>query len=103
MAYIPLFLKDKEKWSFEKEYRMFILKNRNTQNGMLRMKDVLDKNNNIDLSKSINAIYLGKDFSSNKNATELYDTILNIRKKNTVKFDIYKMNDHGIAEKQINV
>ena len=41
-AYIPLFLKNAEKWSFEKEYRMFVLKKRKTPSGMLKMEDVLD-------------------------------------------------------------
>jgi hypothetical protein len=100
-AYVPIFLKDDEKWSFEREYRLFFLKNRNTTNGMLRMDEVLDENYNIDLSKCITAIYLGKDFYSNENADELYKIILDIRNKKDVRFDIYKMNEYGIAEKQM--
>lgn len=100
-TYIPLFLKDEDKWSFEREYRMFILKNRNTPNGMLKMNEVLDKNNNIDLSKAIKAIYLGRNFALNKNADKVYEHILEIRDKNIDKFAIYKMNEYGIAEKQM--
>ena len=99
-AYIPLFLKNAEKWSFEREYRMFILKHRSTPNGMLRMEDVLDENYNIDLSKAIKAVYLGADFDKNENADKLYDAILDIRKKQRDLFDIYKIDASGIARKQ---
>lgn len=98
-AYIPLFLKDADKWSFEREYRMFILKKRNTSNGMLRMEDVLDKNYNIDLSKAIKAIYLGVNFDKNENADRLYDGILDIRGKQENLFDIYRMDAYGMAQK----
>lgn len=100
-AYIPIFLKNEDKWSFEKEYRMFILKNRNTPRGMLKMNEVLDENHNIDLSKAIRAIYLGKNFAQNNNADEMYKHILEIRDKNIDKFDIYKIDENGIAIKQI--
>ena len=59
-------------------------------------------NQNIDLSKSIKAIYLGVDFDKNKKAEKLYEIILDIRNSNEeVKFDIYRMNRYGVAEKQI--
>lgn len=102
IAYIPLFLKNAEKWSFEREYRLFIIKNRNTENGMLCMENMLNDNYNIDLSRAIKAIYLGVDFDKNKNAEKLYDAIMDIRKKKQGDlFDIYRMNEDGIAQKQI--
>jgi hypothetical protein len=101
ITYIPIFLKNEDKWSFEKEYRMFILNNRTTKDGVLRMKDVLDEKHNINLSKAVKAIYLGKNFYENENADILYDKLLSIQKSKTgMVFDIYKMNQFGIAEKQ---
>lgn len=101
-AYIPLFLKSEKEWSFEHEYRMFILKNRNTPNGILKMEEVLDENYNIDLSRSINAVYLGNNFDQNKSAHKLYDMIMEIRDKMKGNpFNIYKINRQEQAEKQI--
>lgn len=101
-AYIPLFLKAEKEWSFEREYRMFILKNRNTPKGRLKMEEVLDENYNIDLSRSINAVYLGNNFEQNKCAHKLYDTIMEIREEMQGNpFSIYKINGQGQAEKQI--
>lgn len=66
------------------------------------MDDVLDKNYNIDLSKSIKAIYLGIDFDKNKNADKFYENIWDIgNSKRGVRFDIYRINEYGIVEKQI--
>lgn len=99
-AYIPVFLKDRDKWLFEREYRMFILKRRKTQNGWLRMEKILDKNYNIDLSKAIKAIYLGENFHKNENADELYNDILNICNDQGNLFEIYKIDSYGIAQRQ---
>lgn len=63
-TYIPLFIKQKEKWDFEEEQRMFILKSRSTSWGKLNMQDVMDKNSNLDLSHSIKSISLGPRFES---------------------------------------
>lgn len=95
-AYIPLFLKEKEKWCFEHEYRMFILKNRNTTRGMLKMDQVLDKNYNINLSDAINAIYLGKNFYDNENSSDILRIIKEIAMRK--KFLLYRM-EGNVAEK----
>lgn len=101
-VYAPVFFKNKKRWAFEKEYRMFVVKNRKISNDILKMEDVLDKNYNVDLSRAIRAIYLGKNFNENRNSNGLYQTILNIREKNKseLKFDIYRINKYGQAEKQ---
>lgn len=95
-AYIPLFLKEKEKWCFEHEYRMFILKNRNTTRGMLKMNQVLDKNFNINLFAAISAIYLGENFYDNENSSDILRIIKEIAMRKNIP--LYKMNGI-IAEK----
>lgn len=99
-AYIPIFLKNSETWSFEKEYRMFIRKHQTTFKGSLKMEDVVDDNGNINLRKSVKSIYLGKNFDRNKNAKKIYETISNIqRAKNNEVFNIYKLNEYYEKEK----
>lgn len=83
-AYIPIFIKQKDKWSFEEEYRMFLLNNRNTRCGILRKKDYLDENFNINLSKEITSIYLGEKFELNRNYNALYEEILKIAEDKNV-------------------
>lgn len=82
MTYVPLFVKQ-PKWKFEREYRMFLLKHRNTIQGMITMDEILDENKNIDLSKSITGIYLGENFSQNKDSDNILSYIKAIaRSKN---------------------
>lgn len=83
-AYIPLFIKQRSLWEFEHEYRMFLLKNRNVQDGMLRSEKYLDGNNNIDLAQAINAVYLGEQFEKNNNADELRNRIARICRENDI-------------------
>lgn len=75
LAYVPLFIKERCKWSFEEEYRLFLLKNRNTPIGLLKAEDFLDANANINLSSAITTIYLGKRFNSNSNHKVLKEEI----------------------------
>ncbi len=77
--------KEKEKWDFEQEYRMFLLKNRTTTVGMLRAKDILDANSNIDLSNAITAIYLGERFNMNLNHNAIKEEILRSVKNTSIK------------------
>jgi hypothetical protein len=84
-AYVPLFIKEKGKWSFEEEYRMFLLKNRNTQIGLLRAEDILDENSNINLSNAITAIYLGENFDMNPNHIMIKNEILQIADEYKIK------------------
>lgn len=77
-GYIPLFIKEAGRWSFEQEYRMFLLKNRNTQIGMLGANEVLDGNSNINLSEAITAIYLGENFDNNVNYETMKEEIIQI-------------------------
>lgn len=74
-AYVPLFIKEMDKWSFEEEYRLFLLKNRNTQIGLLKAEDFLDAKANINLSSAITTIYLGKRFNANANHKILKEEI----------------------------
>lgn len=87
-AYIPVFIKQKEVWEFEREYRLFLLKNRNTRDGILKMKDILDKNYNVDLSRAVNAIYLGEDFDKNENCVELLNKVISVCQAN--KIDLFR-------------
>lgn len=89
-SYIPLFIKE-PKWSFEEEYRMFILKHRNTPLGMLKMDKVLDENYNINLNDAIRGIYLGKRFEENKKADIILSKIRELSKENQVP--VYKIMD----------
>ena len=89
-SYIPLFIKE-PKWSFEEEYRMFILKHRNTPLGMLKMYKVLDENYNINLNDAIRGIYLGKRFEENKKADIILSKIRELSKENQVP--VYKIMD----------
>ena len=89
-SYIPLFIKE-PKWSFEEEYRMFILKHRNTPLGMLKMDKVLDENYNINLNDAIRGIYLGKRFEENKKADIILSRIRELSKENQVP--VYRMMD----------
>lgn len=77
-AYIPVFIKNKNNWEFEREYRMFLLKNRKTIYGDIKMEKELDDKFNIDLSEAITAIYLGECFEQNNCANELLEKILTI-------------------------
>ncbi len=98
-TYIPVFLKDSSRWSFENEFRMCILKHMATPDGTIKMEDILDKRYNIDLGNAITAIYLGADFDKNKNADKLYNDILQIKNRNkSGDLKIYRLNEKGIIE-----
>lgn len=77
MAYIPAFIK-KNKWSFEHEYRMFLLKQRTSENRVIERFQYLDNNSNLDLSNAISAIYLGERFAENANSDDLIKKIINL-------------------------
>ena len=84
-AYIPVFIKQEQVWQFEHEYRMFLLKNRNTREGILKDVDYLDSNYNIDLSKAVSAVYLGENFSKNKEYHALLNKIITICQEKEIK------------------
>lgn len=84
-AYIPLFIKEFKRWSFEEEYRMFLLKHRNTQIGMLKRDEILDKNYNINLSNTISAVYLGENFERNKNYEAIKNEIIQMAEEMQIK------------------
>lgn len=95
-AYIPLFIKQEKPWGFEREYRMFLLKHRNTNDGLIVANDFLDDNYNIDLSQSISAIYIGENFDNNKNSGKLLEEVLLICKNKG--FHLYrKVHQNGIT------
>lgn len=75
-AYIPLFIKQKGRWDFEREYRMFLLPHRNTRDGMLELSQYLDNNYNLDLANAISSIYLGENFAELDNSDELFEKII---------------------------
>lgn len=83
-AYIPVFVKQKQTWEFEREYRMFLWKNRSIREELLKMNQYLDEKFNIDLSNSISAIYLGESFYENENATELLNKIKSVGQKKQI-------------------
>lgn len=83
-TYIPVFIKQKETWGFEEEYRLFLLKYRNTRDGMIKMEDFLDINFNINLSDAISAIYLGEHFDTNKNSDQLLKKIIGASKEKNI-------------------
>ena len=77
-AYIPLFVKEKKRWKFEREYRMFLLKTRTTREGKLESKDYLDSSFNLDLSHEITAVYLGQNFEKNPDSAQLLESVASI-------------------------
>lgn len=85
VGYMPIFIKEKKKWSFEQEYRMFLLKNRNTAIGKLKAEEILDEKSNIDLSNAITAIYLGARFDENKNYDEIKEKVIQIVQSMKIK------------------
>lgn len=85
VAYIPIFIKEKIKWEFEDEYRMFLLKNRQTNVGLLKASDFLDSNYNVNLSNAISAIYLGEYFDENDDADFIRKSILELAKELHIK------------------
>lgn len=98
-SYVPVFIKQKLYWDFEKEYRLFLLKHRNTRDGMIKMEQFLDSSFNIDLSNSISAIYLGEDFDNNKQVDKLLKRVNCIsREKNITVYRKVK-----VGERIINV
>ena len=76
-VYIPIFIK-KTEWSFEEEYRLFLLKHRNTPIGMIKAEDELNEHNNIDLKSEVSAIYLGENFHLNPNYEQLKKQVTEI-------------------------
>lgn len=76
-VYIPIFIK-KTEWSFEEEYRLFLLKHRNTPIGMIKAEDELNEHNNIDLKNEVSAIYLGENFHLNPNYEQLKKQVTEI-------------------------
>lgn len=89
-AYIPIFLKEKEKWEFENEFRMFLLKNRNTRVGLIKASDYIKENDNIDLSREVAAIYLGTKFDENKGSSDILERICD--NLGGTKIQVYKKN-----------
>ena len=98
-AYIPLFIKQKGKWDFEEEQRMFILKRRTTSWGKLNMRDVLNQNSNIDLSQSIKSIYLGPRFESLPNHKKILQKINSITPSTVNLYQIRIVNKKYINER----
>lgn len=91
--YSPIFIKTNN-WSFEKEYRLFLLEHRTMNDkSMLKRKDVLDSNNNINLSSTVRAIYLGRDFEQNNNYEEIKEQVMEIASKR--KISVYKINENN--------
>lgn len=83
-AYIPLFIKQKRYWEFEREYRMFLLSHRNTRDGMLEASKYLDDNYNLDLANAVNAIYLGENFTTLTNSSEILKKVICICKNKKI-------------------
>lgn len=71
MTYIPLFIKKRSIWSFEEEYRLFLLKRRSAECGTIYMSEYLDDKYNLNLSNCINGIYLGENFYENENVDQI--------------------------------
>lgn len=97
-TYIPIFIKN-SKWSFEREYRMFILEHRTiTTSGrskLLKKEDLPDKNANLDLSEDIKTIYLGENFEKNKNYKELLENVFLITENKKIPLFIKKKKYNG--------
>ena len=109
MTYVPLFIKQ-PKWEFEHEYRMFLLKHRNTIQGMITMDEFLDENKNINLSKSITGIYLGENFTQNKDSDNILSYIKEIaqsknitvyQKREIVLRELFDETLHGSIPKSV--
>lgn len=98
IAYIPLFIKEIAHWSFEEEYRMFLLKHRNTQIEMLKSDEILDENYNINLSNAITSVYLGVDFEKNKNHGAIKSEIIQMAEE--MKMKVFQQ--RGNCNKYIN-
>ena len=59
---------------------MFLLPHRNTRDGMLKASKYLDNNYNIDLANAVNAIYLGENFTTLANSSEILKKVICICK-----------------------
>ncbi len=99
-AYIPLFIKQKRCWEFEREYRMFLLPHRNARDGMLEASSFLDANYNLDLANAVNAIYLGEDFTALANSSEILKKIIRICKNKKIRL-FQKATKNGKTENVI--
>lgn len=85
---IPIFLK-KRKWQFESEYRVFFTKS------MIKKNEIeIDQNRNINISRAINAIYLGDEFDI-KNNQEIFKNLLGIIKKQNIS--LYQKKYNGLS------
>ncbi len=100
-AYIPVFIKQKERWDFEREYRMFLLKQRNTRNGMIEASQHLDSNYNLNLGSAVSSIYIGENFSSLNHHRELLETVIAICKTKRIKLFQKVAKDNGLKNSEI--
>ncbi len=96
-TYIPIFIKNASKWSFEREYRMFLLQHMSIGQDIKKMDDYTDEKHNIDLSGAITAIYLGENFEQNKNSEKLFNVMLELQNQNGY-FDIYKIENNDVVK-----
>lgn len=91
LSYVPVFIKERAKWSYEKEYRLFLLKHRNTTKKMIRAEDYLDENQCIDLSDSVRSIYLGKRFDENPESDTLLNEIHEVIKTSGKNIGVHRL------------
>ena len=84
-TYIPALIKDRNTWSFEKEWRVMLLKHRTVYCGLdsegkainkeMKFEDYIDRKNNIDTNGALKKVYLGKRFKDNPNADKIYEEL----------------------------
>lgn len=81
-TYIPVFIKLKDRWEFEKEWRVFLFTHKNIDGDVIRAKDCVDVNNNIHVGSAIKKIYLGRRFSENPNSSSILSELQEISYRN---------------------
>ncbi len=93
LTYVPVLIKERKPYDFEKEYRMFLTQSEASVN--------LNKNFNLNLFKAVSAIYLGTEFYKNDNAEAIKKEVLEIAKEQ--KLNVYQMKDNENQEGDLEV
>lgn len=75
-AYIPVFIKDRKRWSFENEWRVFLFTHQSSEGDLITANSYAD--GNINVGNAIKRVYIGSQFNSNPNSDSLREKINSI-------------------------
>ena len=81
MSYVPVFIKQRSKWAFEEECRLFLTPHVRMdldKTDVVEAKSLMDDNDCIDLSQAVSRIYIGKHFDKNPDSEALLEEIKSI-------------------------